>query len=377
MRKLLFFILFCNTAFGQSNFIYKEIPDTLIAQYQFPIEEFSRVSELFFKKGVNIVKYLPDNYSKNGDVDYTSFLQKGINENDRIIMPNFPVLVSPQGLHLKSNTKLLFQPNSKLIIKSNSKANYHGILIDNVENVDLYYPKIVGDKYSHQSKEGQWGMGIWIKHSNDINIYTPVVSQCWGDGVYIGNEKNKTSSNINIYNAFLDDNRRNGLSITSGKHILIKNPLISNTNGHNPRSGIDIEPNTNKDVIENISIDSPITYNNAMHGIVVSVGNLAGELIKNISVQIHDPIDYYSTIGIGLSVTRENLLYNNKINGYIQITNPTLFNNSHAAIKNYKGKRHNVKLKLENGASKGTSVSSKNKSEFLKSFDNSKEAKLR
>lgn len=374
MKKIILFVLVVNHSFAQSNFAYKEIPDTLTTRYQFSSNNFHVVKEFFFKQGVNITNYLPEGYSKEGDVDYTSFLQDGINENDRIIMPNFPVLINPEGLHFKSNTKILFQSHSKLIINPNPKSNYHGILIDNVENIDLYYPKIVGDKYKHQTEIGQWGMGILVKHSQNIRIYNPNVSKCWGDGIYIGNNKNIPSSNIKIYNAFLDDNRRNGISITCGKDILIEHPLISNNNGHNPRSGIDIEPNTNKDIIENIRINSPITYNNGMHGIVLSVGNLAGELKKSISITINNHIDYFSTIGLGLAMTRKNLQYPNEIGGVISINNSLFYKNSHSAIKTYKGKSHHVQLQLKGLKAKDDKSLRQKENSFIKSFNQNAKA---
>lgn len=344
MIRFYILILICcqNAAYAQTKFIYKDLPDSLGRKYLFSETEFLSIKDSLFKNSMNMETYLPQHYSKNGDIDYTKFLQKGIDENKIILMPDFPVLINEVGLKLNSESRILFQKESKLIIIPNDTPWYHGILFDNIENVDLYFPNIVGDKYLHKSSHGQWGMGIWINQSENIKIYNPIISKCWGDGIYIGNKGSKSSKNIFITNAFLDDNRRNGISITSGINVFIKNALISNTSGQNPRSGIDIEPNSNRDIINNIVIDSTITFNNAMHGIVISSGNLAGIEKKIIYVEINNFTDYYSTIGMGISITRANLDFLHPLEGAIYINNANFFGNSHSAIKNYHGAKNNV-----------------------------------
>lgn len=377
MRKIVIILIlgiFTQVLIAQPRSTYRQIPNEFLEKYIFPREDFHSVRNNIFYDAIDITSYLPQKYSTEGNVDYTVFLQQAINNNIKVIMPNFPVLINSNGLKLRNNSKILFQENSRLIIKPNNKSRYHGVLIDNIEGVELYYAHIIGDKYEHHSTSGQWGMGIWIKHSNNIRIYNPVIKKCWGDGIYIGNERDIPSRMIYVYNAFLDDNRRNGISVTSGKNILIENALISNTNGQNPRSGIDIEPNSNEDVIENIVIESPITFNNAMHGIVISVGNLAGDLTKVVSVKVNNHIDYYSTIGLGLAVTRENLEYKNKLKGKIIINDPTYHSNSHSSVKTYRGKLHDVELSIN---MKGKPYFNSQMNDFLNKFKKGVESKIK
>ncbi len=55
---------------------------------------FDMVKNQYFAKAKDLTGYLPQGYSKNGDTDYTSYIQQGINENSAIIMPDFPILIN-------------------------------------------------------------------------------------------------------------------------------------------------------------------------------------------------------------------------------------------------------------------------------------------
>lgn len=350
MKKIglvLVMVVCINPVSAQNNFEYKNVSRNLMTYYFEGAERSSAILEKI-KKGYDASAYLPPNSFKNGKIDYTENLQKAIDEHAIVTLPNFPIMISPNGLKLRSNSIIYFQQNSKLIIKPNSRDSYKGLYIDGVENIKVYFASIEGDRQNHQSTEGQWGMGIWINNSSNIELYAPYITNCWGDGIYIGNKNKQSSSNIIVQNAFLDNNRRNGISITSGSNITINNSIISNTNGQNPRSGIDIEPNTQNDLLQNIKLKNIITYNNGMHGIVISPGNLNGKTTMPISITIDNHRDYYSTIGLGISITRENLKYLKPISGTVNVFNSTYKSSKLYSIKNYKGENNNVKLLFRN-----------------------------
>ncbi|MDO4713624.1 MAG: right-handed parallel beta-helix repeat-containing protein [bacterium] len=79
------------------------------------------------------------------------------------------------------------------------------------------------------------------------------------------------SADIILYNVTMDNNRRQGLSITDGKRMKILNSTFKNTNGHMPQAGIDIEPNPSR-TITDIEIRNNTFENNASFGVVVSGG---------------------------------------------------------------------------------------------------------
>src|SRR3546814_5224551 len=98
------------------------------------------------------------------------------------------------------------------------------------------------------------------------SIYNPKISFCWGDGIYIAKKGVNNARNIVIEDAHCDRNRRNGISIISVDGLKLIRPRISNSDGTRPMAGIDIEPNTVEDNINDISIVNPITINNRKIG---------------------------------------------------------------------------------------------------------------
>jgi len=341
-------------------------------------KEYTDIKNQYFKDAVNVENYLPKNRDKTGSTDYTDLFQKAIDENVKLIFPNYPVLISDKGLNLRSNQYILFQPNSKLILKSSNKPIYKLINISNIMNVNIFFINIEGDKYTHQSSEGEWGSGVSIKSSSNIRLFKPSISKFWGDGIYIGQDTT-VPKDISINGGIINDNRRNGISIISGINILIKNITISNTSGHNPQSGIDIEPNTSKNEITNVILDNITTKNNAIHGIVISTGNM-NNTVKPISIKINNHHDINSGIALGLSITRSKLDYKQLLTGKIIITNSNYTSPNNAFIRNYEGKKSNVNLTFKDmkfNKSTTLKMSKNNLNQFLSDYNNNKNSDIK
>jgi Right handed beta helix region len=322
---------------GQGNkFDYRALPKSYLTGDS---PAFRQEAAALMSKAFDLTTVLPAGYVKDGSVDYTAYLQTGIDKHETILFPDFPVLVNEKGLQAHSNTNLLFKPNSKLILAPNNKERYEVLRITGVENVNVYFPVIVGDRDKHQGNTGEWGMGIDIRSSQNIKIVHPKISNCWGDGICIGQLKLKDvrsdvktfpTQNIAIYNAELDYNRRNGISVGCVNGLKIIKPVISNSYGTAPMTGIDIEPNSNRDVVDNIEIDDPVTFNNAQHGISVHLSALPGKQPKEVNFSIKNHIDDGSQIGFyisGYKAKYDNLLQAQPLTGKIEVSNPVWKNN--------------------------------------------------
>lgn len=340
--SFVFLMLFFNIKSTTQNvFRYREVPNIFLDKLEI------RKAPKDLSLAYDLINLLPTNYVKDGSVDYTSIIQKGITENKICKLPDFPILLNYRGLTLTSNTSLYFQSNSKIIISPNDSGSYAAIRIYDCENVIVYNPIVIGDRDKHLNETGQWGMGITIRGGKKINIVHPIISNCWGDGIYIGS-KSQISSDVSISNGLIDNNRRNGITIASGKNINITNTLVSNSNGHMPMSGIDIEPNTNSDVLTNILLDNVITYNNAYHGLVISPGNLKGKNANNLSIKIQGHTDEYSKIGFGLALQRFHKPINGvPLKGNIKIINSTWKNNQQG-FKDYGYTDKKIKVSYKN-----------------------------
>lgn len=235
----------------------------------------------------NVIKYLPEGFSKNGDVDYTQFVQKAVDENNEILMPDFPVAINYKGISIPSNRKVEFQKNSSLIMLANDKKNYQSFLISNAQNVQIINPTLIGDRDVHIGEEGQWGMGISILSSNNVRIFNCDISKFWGDGIYISQDvKTKgTSRNIVVDKGKIYDIRRNGISVISGENVKLNNLSITDINGVLPMAAIDIEPNQKEDVIKNITINNLRTSNSNI-GVQVGIRKLPMQTRRMVGIQV-------------------------------------------------------------------------------------------
>ena len=284
----------------------------------------------------DLTKELPLGFLKDGTVDYTANIQKGMDENTNVYMPDFPLLINEKGIIVNSNSRIIFKPHSALLMKPNSLPYYVILKVFNASNVIIESPVIIGERNQHIGNSGEWGMGLQITASKNIKIISPKISNCWGDGLYIGGDESNTCENVRIINAKIDNCRRNGISITDGNNIRITKPIISNMNGALPMSGIDIEPNNDKATIDNILISNPITLSNESCGIIISLQQLPSETSKTVRIKIENHIDKKSKIAFYLSSFRGN--YENKValKGLIEVNNPKWYNNMEPLlIENY------------------------------------------
>jgi hypothetical protein len=284
----------------------------------------------------DLTQSLPAGYVKDGSVDYTAALQKGITANKDVVFPDFPVQVSTAGLSFKSDTKVYFKQNSAVVMMPNNATSYAVLRLQKVNNVTLFNPKVVGDRKNHSGTTGEWGMGISLKGCSNIRIQNPDVSECWGDGIYLGSATDGINKNIVITNARLNYNRRNGISITNVDGLTLTRPVISNTMGASPMAGIDVEPNSNGDFVDNITIDDPVTFNNGRFGIVVSLGQLPGDVAKDVNITINNHVDDGSTVGFCTSLGSPKDRAAKALTGNLQVNNPDWRNSRQQAFMNFK-----------------------------------------
>lgn len=283
---------------------------------------------------VDLTSYLPRSYSKKGDVDYTLYLQKGINENKEISMPNFPILINSKGLTVPSNRKIIFQPNSKLVLSPSNTRSYYMLNIFMANNVEIINPRLQGErvsKFNGKQRTGEWGMGIGIRASKNITVRGGQLDTFWGDGIYIGkNNENPslTNENIIIDGTLIKNARRNGISIISANKLNIRNVKIQDIGGTSPQAALDIEPNGRQDVIKNIQINN-IHTQNSRYGILISLRKLIDTKNQSVSIEINKHIDSVSNqafrfAGFNKAYSEKNL---KKITGDIRVFNATWIKN--------------------------------------------------
>lgn len=329
------FFLSLNSA--AQNFQARPIPAKYLAGYEITDKE-RATAYASLTYPYDLTQALPKGYDTTGNTDYTDYLRAAIDQHNDIIMPDFPVKVSMKssyGITMKNNTKMLFQKNSKLIMEPDSRSDYSILMLWNRKNITVYFANIEGDRVQHKGTGGERGMGISIAGSDNIRLIKPKITNCWGDGIYLGSYFTKTdtintASNVYIEKAFLDKNRRAGLGVVSAKNLVIEGIFCSNTYGTDPQSGIVIEPGANFHLLENISINDPITFNNRTVGIAINLTKLRwGKLARKVSIEINNPVDDFSARGLHATLTgndKNSKNSKNILSGYINVINPVFLN---------------------------------------------------
>ena len=149
------------------------------------------------------------------------------------------------GVSIASNS-IVDLNYSTIKVIPNSRDNYKALFVDNKNHIVIKNGYIVGDIGAHTGTSGQWGHGLCIKDSSDIIVENINASLCWGDGFNIQGNGDSENTNITFRDCVADDNRRQGLSVSSNLHdACFENCQFINTGktaATSPSAGVDLEP---------------------------------------------------------------------------------------------------------------------------------------
>ena len=148
--------------------------------------------------------------------------------------------------NLRTNRSNQLIDGCNATIKGIFVNRYAGVLSINADSVKLCNLTIIGVRDESKEKT-QWAHGVVVERASDITLENVNCRNCRGDGFNI-TETNLPSGliwpeRIVLNNCKAENNYRNGLSITGGHSVEIRNSSFSSTIGQDPQAGIDIEPN--------------------------------------------------------------------------------------------------------------------------------------
>src|SRR5690348_5819104 len=82
--------------------------------------------------------------------------------------------------------RLKLDPLAQVKAIANSSDRYIMFKLWNLNNVEITGGQIIGERVAHVGTTGQWGYGVAIQGSSKVFVHDISISNCWGDGVFIG-----------------------------------------------------------------------------------------------------------------------------------------------------------------------------------------------
>lgn len=174
----------------------------------------------------------------------------GIQNKIHIGKGRYHVSVSESGkscIKVCANTDVIL--DGHIILEANSFPVYNVFKLTG-DNIYIHGTgSIAGDRDKHLGIKGEWGHGINVGNGNNIRIEGITIKDFWGDCIYVRGNNNVFISKCKIRNG-----RRQGISVTQCRNVVIRNCTFEKVGGTPPGYAIDIEPNKG-DLVETVLIE--------------------------------------------------------------------------------------------------------------------------
>ena len=279
----------------------------------------------------------------DGSHDDTAAIQAAIDalpaSGGTVTIPDGNYMVdASRPLELRSNMRLQMTPAATLRAIANDLDRSYMIKVWRADNVQIIGGRIVGERAGHRGTTGEWGYGINIQASNNVSVVGTHISDCWGDGIWIGGLGKRASvvvsTNVTLDHVVSTNNRRQGLSIGPVRGVNVLHSTFSNTNGTKPQAGIDIEPQGQGPASDITFSDCTITGNQGS-GLEMSK-NVSGVVLKRCEVRGNNGYGVLAGGGANQITITDNVIADNGLVGVamaatasdVRITGNTLTGNS-------------------------------------------------
>ncbi|MCE7058626.1 right-handed parallel beta-helix repeat-containing protein [Dyadobacter sp. CY343] len=235
----------------------------------------------------------------DGTTDQSAKIQVILNNEKyrNVYFPKAAASYRIKTLRIYSNSTLTFEEGTVVEGMGTLGTYERMITIYDASNIVIRAHNCVFKDHREKYTTGQWRHIFSIEGLTNGLFEGMTAESSGGDGFYIGAASvKKFSEHVKLVNVKSHNNRRQGITVVSGKHIDIVNPIVSNSNGEAPSSGIDIEPGSGDFFLDKIRIDNPTTSGNTGPGIIISPGALSNTG-KVIDIIVTNHIDDGSQYG--------------------------------------------------------------------------------
>ncbi len=234
------------------------------------------MTNFIYSQSVKVSRYgFQINQSKAlRDAFNSSFDTLVIDKQDR------PWVIDPMRFIDVRNKVIIFEEGVEVLAKKNAFSKKGDALLSfrNCQNIQLLGngAKLKMNKIEYT--DGEWRHGISLWNCRDIYIERLLICDSGGDGIFIdGTVSGSYSENIEIREIVATNNKRQGMSIVSAKNVSVHNSIFENTIGTLPGAGVDLEPDSKEDRLEQILFVDCIFRNNDHAGISLSLKQLESD----------------------------------------------------------------------------------------------------
>ena len=174
------------------------------------------------------------------------------NSNLEIIFEDGVVVRARKGMFRGTNDRLLsLRDVSNVVLRAEGRAVLEMNKSDYLDPKQQYPRAIGGHRH---------GLGIYS--SRNVKVENLTVRASGGDGVYVNKVRN-----LKLDNVVSELNLRQGISVISVSGLEARHCLFATTAGGPPQCGLDVEPNSDKETVENMLFDRCSFNANASNGI--------------------------------------------------------------------------------------------------------------
>lgn len=317
----------------------------------------------------------------DGKADDTGAIQAAIDalptSGGTVVIPAGNYMIdAARAIVLRSNMRLQMDDAAQLTAIPNGLKRYHVLKVWRAKHVEISGGRIVGERDGHAGSGGEWGYGLNISGSSDVRVTGLHVSDCWGDGIIVGELGHglgaEVSTNVVLDRVFSTNNRRQGLTISLVHGLTVQNSTFSNSNGTAPQAGIDIEPQSPLTATD-ITITGCTISGNRGTGMEMHK-HVAGVVIKQCTIVDNAG---YGVLGVGPSdvTIADNTVTGNGLAGVVmggktrdvKVTGNTLVGNSARYVRRaigalkHPGKQgsHATELRIDPSTSNVTASANK------------------
>ncbi len=197
-------------------------------------------------------------------------------ENDTIVFikSKKKFMLGPMRLVGISNKTILFEKGAEIEAKKGAFPHKQDMLFKLIDCSDIKFSGNNNLFLMNKSEyiDGEWRHVFKLRGCSNITIENLILSNSGGDGISITNSiKKEYSENIIVNNIKSTNNKRQGISIISGKDIHITNSEFTDTVGTAPGAGVDIEPNNEHNIIQNVCFENCYFARNFYAGIGIAL----------------------------------------------------------------------------------------------------------